>query len=233
MTIDDMRAVLGLGAEVPDADVTAAYVIYLEAQPSTAAPLALPDLKKHLNIEADVTADDSYLELLIAAAQAACEDEIHRSIAGGAKVLVLDRFPLASPAWSFPTIAHDVSELEITLPGGGVSSVTSITYSDADGVLQTLDPGTYVAELVGVPARIAPVSTWPATKKRPGAITISFVAAGLPADKLEKVAQAMRLLIGTWYANREHAAVDVRGVPTEIPNAFTWLLRSTKLWATE
>lgn len=128
MTIDDMRAVLGLGAEVPDADVTVAYVAYLEAQPSISAPLSLVDIKRHLRIEADDNEFDSYLELLIPAALNAC---------------------LSSRGRLLPSLS---------------------------------------------------------------------------TEEVEMLSQAMKLLIGTWFANREHAAVDTRGVPTEIPGTLTWLL---------
>lgn len=130
MTIDDMRAVLGLSADVPDADVTAAYVVYLEAQPSATIVLSLSDLKRHLHLEQDDSTEDAYLEPLIPAAQAACLSVRNRS------------------------------------------------------------PGT------------------------------------LSADELAILSHAMKLVIGTWFENREHVAVNVRGVPTEIPGSMTWLLEA-------
>lgn len=130
MTIDQMRAVLGLAEDVPDADVTAAYVAYLEAQPSVVVALPLAELKRHLRIEADDTEFDAYLEGLIPAAKFACLSPLNR--------------PLAS----------------------------------------------------------------------------------LTEDEVATLSQAMKLLLGTWFANRAHAQVDARGTPTEIPGTVTWLIES-------
>jgi hypothetical protein len=50
MTIDQMRAVLGLDPSVPDADVVQAYVIYLETLPQAAEPLSIEEAKAQLGV---------------------------------------------------------------------------------------------------------------------------------------------------------------------------------------
>lgn len=198
-------------------------------------PVALSTLKVHLRLDESATDEDVYLAGLISAARRACEAQINCSIVGTSKTLVLDAYPKLGDGLAplFPLEVTPPDPLAITLPGGAVASITSIAYFDVAGDEQTLAPGAYVADLAEVPARIAPDGAWPATAAQPGAVIISYVISPLSADDLAVVAQAMLLLIGGWYRNRESVQVDARGVPAEIPLAVTWLLQPLRQWATE
>jgi len=44
------------------------------------------------------------------------------------------------------------------------------------------------------------------------------------AADVATIGQAMRLLIGNWYRNREGATAEARSTPTEMPLAVRWLL---------
>jgi hypothetical protein len=63
-------------------------------------------------------------------------------------------------------------------------------------------------------------------------VIVRYTLAPLPADDLQIVCHAIRLLVGNWYANREGAVVDTRGTPAELPLAVKWLLEPLRLVAT-
>lgn len=70
MTIDEMRLLLALGPEVPDATVVQAYAEHLDADsgiPATPAPIVtLDEVKLFLRVTQDD--EDAIIELLIGAA---------------------------------------------------------------------------------------------------------------------------------------------------------------------
>jgi uncharacterized phiE125 gp8 family phage protein len=98
----------------------------------------------------------------------------------------------------------------LDLPYPPLQSVSSIKYLDLNGALQTLDPANYVV-LNGSPiAQIAwaPSAVRPALSQLPGSVTVRFVAgnatqASVPAT----IKQAILILTGTWFENRESVVV--------------------------
>lgn len=91
------------------------------------------------------------------------------------------------------------------LPIAPVSAVTSITYVDQDGSVQTLDPSLYVTALYGLSPTISRAydKIWPAHRCGLGNIVIT-VQCGYPEGQVPKpINQALRLMIGDWDANRE------------------------------
>lgn len=95
-----------------------------------------------------------------------------------------------------------------------------ITYFDTEGDEQSLiEDDDFYTDATSRPGRLSPVSgtSWPATERRPHAVTIEFDCGfdegAVPATAL----QALRLLVGHWFVNRE-AAIDRR--ITEIAIAY-------------
>lgn len=196
-------------------------------------PVALADLKTHLRLDPSATDEDGYLAILGMAARRACEHRIHRAVVGTTATLTLDAFPTPPIAGlGIPLEAQQHDGLYIDLEGGTVASVTSVSYFDAAGVTQTIDPATYLADLSQIPARIAPVAAWPIAKPRPAAVTIAYVISPLSPDDLTMVKQAIFLLVENWYSNRGAAVVDTKGIPTELPLAVSWLLWPLTQFAT-
>jgi hypothetical protein len=60
--------------------------------------------------------------------------------------------------------------------------------------------------------------------------TISGDAPTLTGADLALAEQAMLLLVGTWYTNREGATTDARSLPAEVPLSVTWILAPLKRW---
>jgi len=127
---------------------------------------------------------------------------------------------------------------EIRLPWPPLVAVVSVEYLDPDGARLTLDPAGYVVVARGLDARIvlAPGADWPATAMHPEAVVVAWTAGFDPADagdarRLSKAKQAIKLLVGTWYTNRE-ALADERGRSQAAPHSVESLLAPylTKGW---
>jgi uncharacterized phiE125 gp8 family phage protein len=155
----------------------------------TTYPVTLAQAQAQTRV--NLARDDDYLNLLIAAATDYAEQYTE---------LVLDGFSDA-----------------IQIPKGPISSVTSVKYFDAANVEQTISNTNYAVDIAASPAWIVRASnfSWPSTAAGVNNVTIRFIAgyALVPAS----IKHAILLLIGTWFEQRSAVAVDVRGVPTEIP----------------
>jgi len=82
----------------------------------------------------------------------------------------------------------------IPIPLPPLQSVTSVKYLDSDGVLQTLDPATYVTQN-GAPSHIvlANGASWPSISTLPGSVIIRFIAGY--GDKGSDVPETVRTAI--------------------------------------
>jgi uncharacterized phiE125 gp8 family phage protein len=107
---------------------------------------------------------------------------------------------------------------EIILPIGPVTEVTAIRYVDGDGETVTLAIDAYTVDTDSVEARIRPVDGWPVTSSIMNAVTLEWSAGGdcPPASK-----QAIRFLVGHYYANRE--AVTTGPSAVDLPQSVTAL----------
>lgn len=197
----------------------------------TSEPVTLDEAKLHLRVDFDD--DDTLITSLISAAREVVEGKIRRSVFTQTWCMTLDQFPYPtetltkSPSqrdnYLFPSLYYSYYAIE--LPRSQVTSVTSILFKNQDGSTVTYDPSNYAVDVSSDPARIVPVNgaTWPYVDNYlPGSIAITFVAglwdsATCPAS----IKQAMLLLLGHWYANRE--AVSAK-VTTPLPLAVDALL---------
>lgn len=96
--------------------------------------------------------------------------------------------------------------LLLVLPLPPLLEITSITYTDPAGVVQTLLSSSYVVE-AGDPGYIIPVfgGRWPATRSEPGAVRIRFTAGYGATAALVPAAlrSALLLMVGDLFENRE------------------------------
>ncbi|WP_217639403.1 head-tail connector protein [Aneurinibacillus thermoaerophilus] len=181
--------------------------------PPLAEPLSLEEAKMHLRVEYDD--EDAMIQSLIRAAREYCENFQRRAYVSQVWELYLDTFPA-----------------QIELPRPPLLSVEAITYRDAKGEQHTLSPDAYIIDAATEPGRVfitsAPkIALFPASP-----VTIRFVAGYEPvitdgntdyaAGVPDAVKQAMRLLIGHWYENRE--AVTIGQMPTAVPFSVEALL---------
>lgn len=150
--------------------------------------VSLAELKTHLRI--DVTDEDSYLPALITAAREYCEQFTGRTI--GTKTLegILNDFPCDY----------------IDLYESPIQSITSVKYTDADGDETTWDSSYYISNLDVIPEKIYPAYglTFPAFVPYPsGAVRIRYQAGHTSANLPESIKQAILLVAGDLYENRE------------------------------
>jgi len=164
----------------------------------TSEPITTVAAKLHLRV--DHSDDDALIDTLCAAALEYVETGTRRKVL----TQTWDDKRDAFPGWYAPW----------ELPFPPVTSVTSITYINTDGVPTVLSPSLYTVDLPAGPkagpARIVPAyqQQWPLTRDVINAVTVRFVcgyanAAAVPGGMVA----AMKLLIGHWYAHRESVVV--------------------------
>lgn len=154
-------------------------------------PVTLGEAKAHLRV--DHSDEDARITSLIKAATSYLDGRtgvIGRCLVTQTWELTLDAFPAK----------------EIELPLGPVASVTSVKYVDAAGLEQTLSAGSYYVDTASLSAWVVPEDTWPATMAAANAVTVRYVAGTAAASVPEAIRQAILLLVGHWYENRQPVA---------------------------
>ncbi len=193
------------------------YGLRLITGPSV-EPISLNEVKAQLRI--DGTADDTLLTSYIAAARAYVE-----STTGLA--LNTQTWEMTLHDWPFGT-------KPIVLPKQPVQSITSITYADTANATQTLASSVYEIDVTRTPGFISLTdgSDWPDVYDKQAAITIRFVAGygATAASVPEPIRQAMLLLIGHWYANREQVTLGAGLTATQLPLGMDALLQPFKVY---
>lgn len=184
-------------------------------------PVLLADAKNHLRVDADLTADDALIALLISAARRYAESYTGRSFITQGWRLVLDSFPGPSLVGVPFGVPYSLPGHAILLDRGNVLQIDSVQYTAMDGSTQTMPPSAYVADLSGCPARITPVfgQIWPIPLPQIGAVQVNYQAGYGPAatDVPEGIRQWMLLRLTTLYNNREEVAVLPRGKVEPLP----------------
>jgi uncharacterized phiE125 gp8 family phage protein len=181
--------------------------------PPTVDPIELDAVKVHLRVDPALTEDDDLIRGLIATATQAAEHRTGRALMTQTWDLGIDRFA--------PVIEIDKSPVQL---------IESVKYLDGSGVLQALDPSTYVLDDFSEPGRLAPAygRCWPEALCQVNAVRIRFKAGYADAAAVPKaIKQWMLLLIGTLYENRE--TVIVGATVQELPH-IDGLLDPHKVW---
>ncbi len=178
-------------------------------QPPQQEPISPDEAKAHLRVtSAD---EDAYIASLITVAREWCEGFQQRAYITQTHKLTLDRFPCGRA---------------IYLPRPPLQSVTSIVYTDSEGAQYTVDADRYIVDTVSEPGRIVLSygASWPLVTLRPAAgVEITYVAGyGDAASVPQRAKQAILLLVGHWYEQRE--AVLAGSISKEIEFAVHSLL---------
>lgn len=174
-------------------------------------PVALADVLAAIGYEDDDK--DSLLNGYIAAARQYAEDFTNRQFVTATWKLTLDRFP------------GSVGVIHLQRPP--LSSITSITYLDSAGDLQTLDAAKYIFDDGTDPhrARVTPAygETWPSTQWRINAVTITYVAGyGAASAVPDGLKAAIYMLVGHWFDMPE--PVVIGATASEVPKTVDTLL---------
>ena len=168
---------------------------------ATTDAVTLTECKRHLNVSS--TADDAMIRDYIAAATMLLEKKTNRAFINQTRTLKMRTF--------FDT--RYVHGREMYPPRSPLSSVASISYVDVEGTTTTMPSSDYISSTGDRPGKITEAynATWPATRNHPNDITVTYVAGhtssstGVPAN----VKQAIRLVVGEWYRNREMGPMEM------------------------
>lgn len=164
-------------------------MVYKISSSPDVEPLTVADVKLHLRMTSDTT-EDNLIASLITAAREYCEKYTGRAFATQTVVLYLD-------AW--PSVDY------IELPLSPLQSVTSVKYKDYAATETTMTVTTqYLVDSDSPTGRIVlPYGvSWPSFTAYPyNPIAITYKAGYTTLPK--SLRQAMLLLIGLWYENRE------------------------------
>lgn len=178
----------------------------------TEEPITLDEAKAHVFV---INGDyDEYINSLITAARVVCETKTHQTLLATTWRQRLSCWP-------------SCGVIELYRPP--LVSVTSVTYVDENGDTQTLSGASYAVDVNSKPGRILRGYgvTWPSLRYEGVAapVTIQYVAgyanvAAVPAP----FKQAMKLLIGHWFKQREE--INIGNIVNTVPMAADALLAS-------
>lgn len=179
-------------------------------------PLTTADAKAHLRV--DSSTEDTLIASYVAAARIYYEQAIWRALVTQTWAMRLEQWPDGEC---------------MVLPKPPLQSVTSIVYTDSDGNTHTMPTSDYVVYAQD-PGRLwlAYGASWPTATLRPGpSIVITFVAGhGVAADVPEIDKQAIRLLLGHFYENRE-SVIAVPGISlAQLPMAVQSIVHMRRSW---
>lgn len=167
-----------------------AYSLTLVTGPAT-EPVTRAEAKLAARIQS--TSEDALIDAFIVAAREQVEVDADLKLMPQTWLLTLDSFP-----------CDGVIQLPIT----PVASVSNVKYLDTEHAQQTLPTDQYYADLKRMPPRIllAPSESWPSISVKQAAVEITLVAGFANAAAVpQRAKQAICLLVGHWYQNRELA----------------------------
>lgn len=178
-------------------------------------PVTLVEAKAHLRV--DVSDDDTLISSLIKSARFICEDVARRSFVSRTYDLYLDNW------W------NGMDAIKLPLPP--LVSVTSIEYTNSNGVVATFDSANYVVDTAGEPGRVALAygKTFPsATLQSINAIKIRYVAGyGGASSVPDNYKAAIKLVLAHLYENREEVGYQVA---SKLPLGAESILMMNRGW---
>jgi uncharacterized phiE125 gp8 family phage protein len=191
---------------------------YVLKTPPSAEPITLEEVRFNLHVDSEDDNDD--LSRLIVVARRTVETVTRRVLMPQTWIARYNGFPKGLGC--------------IELPYPPCRAVTSVKYYDSEAVLQTLSPTTGY-QVSGLPISDVCSDTpaaihlrygeiWPAVELgRVEGVQIEFTCGYPSANSVPaEIKQAMHLMIGHWYANKEDSLVGT--IITKIPNGAETLL---------
>ena len=189
--------------------------------PPTFDPVTLAEAKAQCRVTS--SEEDGLIAGYLLAARRHCENHTGRVFATQTWEMKVDGgWPTV---FDRPTVQQ---RQRIVLPNPPAQSVTSITYIDTTGALQTLATNQYAFSKGDIFGFIEPAYavSWPSVRNQLETVTVRYVAGyGTLGDFPDTIRQAILLLVSHFNERREAVSVDVRGTPMELPFTVTALLQ--------
>ena len=175
----------------------------------TVEPVTLADVKVHLRtVTGDTSEDAAILTPLITAAREYCENVTGRALAAQ----TVKAYP---DAWGI-----------LRLPRPPITTVASIKYYDEDDAVYTLAATEYAVDAIDGVVTILEYPSEALRKVNP--IVIEYTTGYTTGNACPMaIRQAMLLLIGHWYTNREAVAMSTSA---EVEMTVKTLLGQYKVW---
>lgn len=155
--------------------------------PPAEEPVSLAEAKAHLRVDDD--ADNLTVGALIATARDLVENETGRALVTRRLALTLDGFGA-----------------RVELPHPPAAVISAISYVDADGVTQVLDPSGYVLVKDDLLPLVGPAfgKTFPETRAQPNAVVVTWDAGyGAAAAVPPALRHAILITLTALYEERE------------------------------
>ncbi len=175
-----------------------------------AAPLEVAKVRVD-HLRSAIPDDDAYIQTLIATAAEYVEEHACVALMESTWRMRLDRFPTGT--------------VPLVLPMANVTAVTEVAYTDPNGVAASWDLANVKLSADRSPPLLRPArgKSWPSAASEPDAVSITFTAGAAKVEDVPPVlVQAMLLLIGHWYENRE--AIVVGTITKEMERAVDALI---------
>lgn len=187
----------------------------------TEEPLTTAEAKLHLRV--DHSDEDTLIDGLITAARLHIEQTVLR------RALVTQTWDLYVPA--FP------GSDELALPKPPLQSVSSVKYTPDGDSQATFNSSNYSTNLYAEPGyvKLNDGTSWPGdVLEEVNGVQVTFVAGyGAAEDVPQPIKQAMLLLIGHLYENREQVVIAQGYNTIELPLGVAWLLQDYRFWPEE
>jgi len=186
------------------------------ATPPTTEPVTSTEAKLHLKV--DATTDDTLIANLITTARETVEAIARRALITQTWDLLLDEFPEGD---------------ELLIPFPPLQTISSVQYTNQNNVTATFASSNYAVDTYSEPGRIKLVygAAWPGDILYTlNGVKVRFIAGfGAAAAVPLKYKQAILLLLGHWYANREEviAGANLSEIPFGV-NALLWMDRNLR-----
>lgn len=174
-------------------------------------PVTLEEGKEQLRV--DIVDDDTLIENYLSTATYRCQLAARRTFITTTYDGYFDSWP----------------SREIKFPLPPLQSVTGVFYTDEDGNETEYDSSSYIVDAVSTPGRLRfkDTATTPSvTLQEINAVRVRFVAGygDDPSDVPEIYSQAVRMLLGHYYENREALLVAQGLSLSELPLSVADLL---------
>ena len=177
-------------------------------------PITVDEAMDHLRVTDN--SERTYIGSLVAAARMIYEEQTRRALVTQTRTMSFNCFPAG---------------VAIDMPGTPLQSITSVAYTDTGGDAQTFTSADYSADTVSTPGRLllGMNKSWPSdVGDVEHAIVITYVCGfGLPAAVPDTHKQAIRLLTGHWFENRE--AIVTGTIATDLPHSLKSLIWINKV----
>ena len=157
----------------------------------TTEPLTLSEAKAHLRVTS--SSDDAYISTLITVARELVEKETRQIWTAATYKVSYDTFP-GTDTIIIPDITN-------------IASITSLQYFDNNANDLTWPSSNYYLAST-LPCRIVKktASSWPSTDSQPDNVRLKLVTATPTGGVPKPLLQAMLLIIGHFYENRQEVA---------------------------